>query len=93
MGMGGHEMGVGGRYHNTEPISMKFSMGLPFHSLSVLGAVGVAWLLRHMLLALMHTRSGGLRNVRLCMCSMTACKATLFWRDWGWGRNKNKSAS
>ena len=35
-------MGVGDLYHTTEPISMKFCMGLLFHSLSVLGTVGVA---------------------------------------------------
>ena len=42
MGVDGREMGVGGPYHTTEPISMKFCIGLLFHSLSVLGAVGVA---------------------------------------------------
>ena len=42
MGVGGREMGVDGCYHTTKPISMKFCMGLLFHSLSVLGTVGVA---------------------------------------------------
>ena len=41
-GVGGREMGVGGRYLNTEPIAMNFRMGFLFHSLSVLGTVGVA---------------------------------------------------
>ena len=51
MGVGGREMGVGGRDRITERIFMKFCMGLLLHPLSVvdcitwtcMGVVGVKW--------------------------------------------------